>query len=73
MSLASSTLILVQLTHESGRKNFAKRGPEARLYGAMFAAILFPIGMFIYAWCSFPYVPWIALVIAIVVRAFVST
>ncbi|THH29519.1 hypothetical protein EUX98_g4679 [Antrodiella citrinella] len=32
------------------RKNVAIRGPEARLYHAMFAAILFPAAMFIYAW-----------------------
>lgn len=49
------------------RRNVAKRGPEARLYAAMFAAVLFPAGMLIYAWCSFPQVPWIALVIGIVV------
>ncbi|PWN37832.1 MFS general substrate transporter [Meira miltonrushii] len=35
-------------------KNFEKRGPEARLYAACAAAILFPIGCFIYAWTSYP-------------------
>jgi MFS family permease len=35
-------------------KNFTKRGPEARLYAACAAAILFPIGCFIYAWTSYP-------------------
>ncbi|KAL4252903.1 MFS transporter superfamily protein [Abortiporus biennis] len=45
--------------------NVATRGPEARLYTAMFAAVLFPVGMFIYAWCTFPQVHWIALAIGI--------
>ena len=49
------------------RKNVKTKGPEARLYHAMFAAILFPAAMFIYAWCTFPFVPWIALVIGITV------
>ena len=52
------------------RKNVATRGPEARLYAAMFAAILFPAGMFIYAWCTFPSVHWISLVIGVTVRIF---
>ncbi|KAI0784520.1 major facilitator superfamily domain-containing protein [Abortiporus biennis] len=46
-------------------KHFATRGPEARLYTAMFAAILFPASMFIYAWCTFPNVHWISLAIAL--------
>lgn len=50
------------------RRNVGTRGPEARLYHAMFAAILFPIAMFIYAWCTFSNVHWISLVIAITVR-----
>ena len=48
------------------RRYFSKRGPEARLYSACFAAVLMPISMFIYAWCSFTFVHWIALTIAIV-------
>ncbi|KZT70821.1 MFS general substrate transporter [Daedalea quercina L-15889] len=47
-------------------KNVATRGPEARLYMPMFAAILFPAGMFIYAWCTYTRVNWIALAIGIV-------
>jgi len=47
------------------RKNISRRGPESRLYLACFAAVLLPIGMFIYAWCSFSRVPWIALAIGI--------
>ncbi|KAF5384638.1 hypothetical protein D9757_007464 [Collybiopsis confluens] len=49
------------------RKNFATRGPEARLYLACLAAILAPSGMFIYAWSTFSHVPWIALAIGITV------
>ncbi|KAJ6616963.1 MFS polyamine transporter [Mycena sp. CBHHK59/15] len=48
-------------------KHFAHRGPEARLILACAAAVMLPVSMFIYAWCSFPSVPWIALVIAITV------
>ena len=44
---------------------FPTRGPEARLLLACFAAILMPIAMFIYAWCSFKFVPWVALTIGI--------
>jgi hypothetical protein len=33
----------------------------------MVAAILFPVGMFIYAWSSFPFVHWIVLLIGIVI------
>ncbi|KAF5355343.1 hypothetical protein D9758_006075 [Tetrapyrgos nigripes] len=48
-------------------KNFASRGPEARLYFACIAGIGIPSGMFIYAWTSFPSVPWIAPAIGITV------
>ncbi|KAF8330493.1 MFS polyamine transporter [Amanita rubescens] len=41
------------------RKNFAKRGPEARLYAACIAGVMLPAGLFIFAWCSFPQVNWI--------------
>ncbi|PPQ69601.1 hypothetical protein CVT26_001589 [Gymnopilus dilepis] len=47
------------------QKNFPARGPEARLYFACFAAVLLPVGMFIYAWSSFDRIPWIALCIGI--------
>ncbi|RPD64469.1 MFS general substrate transporter [Lentinus tigrinus ALCF2SS1-7] len=43
------------------------KGPEARLYSACLGAVLFPVGMFIYAWCTFPSVPWIGMVIGIFV------
>ncbi|KAI0731113.1 MFS general substrate transporter [Earliella scabrosa] len=43
------------------------RGPEARLYSACFAAVLFPAGMFIYAWCTFPTVPWIGMAMGVFV------
>ena len=49
-------------------RNVAARGPEARLYMPMFAAVLFPAGMFIYAWCTYTRVTWVALAIGIVVR-----
>lgn len=49
-------------------KNVATRGPEARLYLPMFAAVLFPVGVFIFAWCTYSRVSWVALAIGIVVR-----
>ncbi|KAG5643367.1 hypothetical protein DXG03_001015 [Asterophora parasitica] len=49
------------------QKSVAKRGPEARLHVACFAAILFPVGMFIFAWSSFAHVHWIVQAIGIVV------
>ncbi|KAL0567583.1 hypothetical protein V5O48_014412, partial [Marasmius crinis-equi] len=50
------------------QKNYAKRGPEARLYFACIAAILFPAGMFIYAWTSLSTLSsWAGLVIGITV------
>jgi hypothetical protein len=49
-------------------KSFPKRGPEARLHWAMVSGIMFPVGMFIYAWTTFPSVPWIAMAIGIVVK-----
>ncbi|KAF8159888.1 MFS polyamine transporter [Crassisporium funariophilum] len=47
------------------QRHFSTRGPEARLYMACFAAVLLPVGMFIYAWSSFTSVHWIALAIGI--------
>ena len=49
------------------RRKVATRGPEARLYFVMGAAILFPASLFTYAWCTFPHVHWISLCIAITV------
>jgi len=65
--LSHSLRRLKKVDYES-RKYFPKKGPEARLYLACFAGVLLPTGMFIYAWSSFPFVPWIALTIGIVVR-----
>ncbi|KAJ7708906.1 MFS polyamine transporter [Mycena rosella] len=48
-------------------KHFARRGPEARLIMACAAGVMLPISMFIYAWCAFPHVPWISLVIALTI------
>ncbi|KAL0953642.1 hypothetical protein HGRIS_004846 [Hohenbuehelia grisea] len=47
------------------RKYFPKKGIEARLYPACLAAILLPVGLLIYAWCSFPWVHWMALIIGL--------
>ncbi|KAJ7722401.1 MFS general substrate transporter [Mycena metata] len=47
------------------RKHFPSRGPEARLYVACAAAVMFPAGMFIYAWCSQASIHWIVPVIGI--------
>ncbi|RPD64471.1 MFS general substrate transporter [Lentinus tigrinus ALCF2SS1-7] len=46
---------------------YPTKGPEARLFSACLAAILFPTGMFIYAWCTFPNVPWIGMAMGIFV------
>lgn len=48
------------------QRNVGKRGPEARLYWPCIAAVIFPVGMFIYAWTTFSKVHWIALVIGLV-------
>ncbi|KAF8624022.1 hypothetical protein AX17_007228 [Amanita inopinata Kibby_2008] len=47
-------------------KYHAKRGPEARLYGACVAAVMLPAGMFIYAWTSLPQAHWIGSVIGVI-------
>ncbi|CZR66763.1 related to multidrug resistance protein [Phialocephala subalpina] len=39
--------------------------PESRLYGAMFGAGLLPIGLFIYSFTQYGYLPWIAPTIAL--------
>ncbi|THH29523.1 hypothetical protein EUX98_g4677 [Antrodiella citrinella] len=54
-----------QIQERLYRKPVSTYGPEARLYHAMFAALLFPVAMFIYAWCTFPSVTWVALTIGI--------
>ncbi|KAF4576949.1 hypothetical protein EYR36_004933 [Pleurotus pulmonarius] len=54
------------------KKHYPKRDMEARLYTACFAAILLPAGTFIYAWCSFPWVHWIGLIIGIVIFEWAS-
>ncbi|KAF8993763.1 MFS polyamine transporter [Cyathus striatus] len=50
------------------RENLPERGPEARLYSACAVAIVFPVSMFVYAWCSFSHVHWIALAISITTK-----
>jgi len=49
------------------QKHVGTRGPEARLFAACGAAILFPVGMFIYAWATFSKVPWIVLCIGMTI------
>ena len=36
------------------------------------AALLFPAGMFIYAWCTFPEVPWIGMAMGVFVSVYSS-
>jgi hypothetical protein len=57
------------LAQERLYKRYAPtRGPEARLYTACAAAIVFPAGMFMYAWCAQSSVPWPAACVGIAVR-----
>ena len=51
-------------------KYHSKKGPEARLFSACLAAILLPAGMFIYAWTTFPSVPWIGMVMGVFVSSY---
>ncbi|KXS95818.1 hypothetical protein AC578_6268 [Pseudocercospora eumusae] len=44
--------------------------PEHRLYGAMYGAVWFPIGLFIYSFTQYGYIPWIAPTIALAPIAF---
>lgn len=54
------------------RRYHPTKGPEARLYSACLAALLFPAGMFIYAWCTFPDVPWIGMAMGVFVSVYSS-
>lgn len=47
-----------------------KATPEDRLYGAMFGAIFFPIGLFMYSFTQYGYLPWIAPTISLAPIAF---
>ncbi|SMR51621.1 unnamed protein product [Zymoseptoria tritici ST99CH_3D1] len=47
-----------------------KATPEDRLYGAMFGAIWFPIGLFMYSFTQYGYLPWIAPTISLAPIAF---
>lgn len=49
------------------RRNFATRGPEARLYLACVGALLFPIGCFIYGWTAYDHVSIAGPIVGIVV------
>jgi hypothetical protein len=59
---------LYNALNPSHRKYFPVRGPEARLYAACAMGVLFPIGMFIFAWSASQEVPWIILIIGMTVR-----
>ncbi|KAK7021338.1 hypothetical protein VNI00_017440 [Paramarasmius palmivorus] len=65
-----TNFIQERLYHARCRKGYPTRGPEARLYFACAAAILFPGGMFIYAWTSFSSVSWVGLAMGVLVRPF---
>jgi hypothetical protein len=66
-SMSSTNVMLSCVLKFDIRRNFSRRGPEARLYLACFAAIMIPVGMFIYAWSAFQRIPWIALAIGITI------
>lgn len=44
--------------------------PESRLYGAMFGAVWLPVGLFLYSFTQYGYLPWIAPTISLVPIAF---
>lgn len=44
--------------------------PESRLYGAMFGAVWLPVGLFIYSFTQYGFIPWIAPTIALAPIAF---
>ena len=49
---------------KAGVKNGGVSPPEARLLGCMIGAIAFPIGMFWFAWTSYPSIHWISPILA---------
>ncbi|CAO1637396.1 unnamed protein product [Parajaminaea phylloscopi] len=48
-------------------RNIKTRGPEARLYLSMVAALMFPVGCFIYGWTSYAHVSIAGPIVGIVV------
>ncbi|EIW58339.1 MFS general substrate transporter [Trametes versicolor FP-101664 SS1] len=48
-------------------KHAPKRGPEARLFSACLGAVLFPAGIFIYAWSTFESVHWMGMAMGVFV------
>jgi len=60
-------LLLNMYQEKLYRDNYPRVGVEARLYSACVAGITFSLGAFIYAWTSYPQVPWMAPCIGIVV------
>lgn len=55
---------LNKLYVKAGVKNGGVSPPEARLIGCMLGAVAFPVGMFWFAWTSYPSVHWISPVLA---------
>ncbi|EIW80709.1 MFS general substrate transporter [Coniophora puteana RWD-64-598 SS2] len=49
------------------QNNVARKHQEARLYLAMAAAFLLPVGMFMWAWTANPHVPWIIPLLALTI------
>lgn len=56
--------------NQATKKNNGRTVPEARLYGAMFFAPFFPIGLYIFAFTQYGFVHWIAPIIALVPMIF---
>ncbi|KAI0369756.1 MFS general substrate transporter [Pilatotrama ljubarskyi] len=60
--------LAIQMYQEKLYAKYAPtKGPEARLFSACVGAILFPAGIFIYAWCTFESVHWIGMAMGIFV------
>ncbi|TIB07033.1 hypothetical protein E3P92_04095 [Wallemia ichthyophaga] len=56
--------------NQATERNNGRTVPEARLYGAMFFAPFFPIGLYIFAFTQYSFVHWIAPIIALVPMIF---
>ncbi|KAJ7466776.1 MFS general substrate transporter [Mycena galericulata] len=54
------------------RKHFPTLGPEARLFSACGAALVFPAGMFVYAWGAQARVHWIVPILGVMVFTYLA-
>lgn len=66
-------LNFINIRYYKGLVSQSKNGkvvPEKRLYGAMYGALWLPIGLFLYAFTQYGYLPWIAPVISLAPIAF---